>query len=161
MSDLCFIDSNRFGEIGERNQSESNRKDGNNQSGDLWVPAKPYIGTKIYGEYAFAANLNSKASAKAATAFGESNIAGSKRAFVAGGEENFAGYCCTVGGQKVIVRGVRSTGFGYNNEISNTAQYAFVANANNKIRSKGSAAFGNENQEGYGSSVGANFITGL
>lgn len=130
-------------------------------TGTLWIPAKAYIGTKSLGEYGFSANLNNKASAKAAAAFGESNIAGGKRAFVAGGEENFAGYCCTVGGQQNKARGVRGAAFGYNNDIAATSQYGFVANANNKVRSNGSAVFGNGNEEGHGSSVGANFITGM
>lgn len=131
------------------------------KSGTLWIPAKAYIGTTSLGVGGFAANLNNKASAKAAAAFGESNIAGGKRAFVAGGEENFAGYCCTVGGQKNKARGVRGTAFGYNNDIATTSQFGFVANANNKVRSNGSALFGNGNEEGAGASVGTNFMSGM
>ena len=130
-------------------------------TGTLWIPAKAYIGTKSLGEYGFAANLNNKASAKAAAAFGESNIAGGKRAFVAGGEENFAGYCCFVAGQKVKVRAVRSAGFGYNNDIAPTAQYGLITGSGNILRSKGALVAGINNSEGYGSAMGGNFIAGI
>ncbi len=129
-------------------------------TGDLWVPAKPYIGTKVYGQYGFAANISTKASAKAAAAFGEANIAGSKRGFVAGGEENFAGYCCTVGGQKNKARGVRGAAFGLNNDIATSSEYGFVSGSGNKVRSDGTHIEGIGNTDGYNSAVGANHIEG-
>lgn len=132
----------------------------NASSGTLWIPEKPYIGTTVLGEYGFAANTKTKASAKAAAAFGENNVAGSKRAFVAGGQQNFAGYCCTVGGQNNKIRGVRSAGFGLNNDIATTSQYSFVSGSENKVRSIGTFVEGENNTDGYNSIVGVNHIEG-
>lgn len=131
------------------------------KTGTLWVPQKPYIGTVALGKYAFSANIDNKASAKGAAAFGEANVAGGKRSFCAGGEANFAGYCGFVTGQGNKIKGVRSAGVGWNNDIATQAEYAFVAGTNNKVRSNGTAVFGNGNTDCYNSALSNNFITGI
>ena len=128
--------------------------------GTIWLPYKPYLGTTVLGEYAFAANINTRASAKGASSFGEDNTAGGKRSFCAGGESNFVGYCGFVAGQKNKVRGVRGFATGFNNEVTTNAEYGVVFGTNNKVRSNGTYIEGSGNTDGYNQSMGSNHIEG-